>query len=230
MRAVRRPRRPARPDARPGRPGLRIAPGRSSGRPRGRDVGLRRRGRFVHRPGLAAPLPRALRLAQSRQRAQVGVRRARAGSLRLLHADRMLDFAERHGAEFRGHALVWHWQLPRWVWSRDPGLAQFGVNETGRPSWTPQALTRTPCAATSGESSATIAAGSGPGTSSTRRWRTTERCARTGSFRRSSAPPTSRGRSGSRIGPIPRPGSPTTTTGSRSRTRSQTGSIGCLAS
>jgi endo-1,4-beta-xylanase len=57
------------------------------------------------------------------------------------HADRMLDFADRRGAEFRGHALVWHWQMPRWVWSRDPGLAQFGVNETGRPSWTPRPLT-----------------------------------------------------------------------------------------
>ena len=65
------------------------------------------------------------------------------GEFDFSHADRMLDFAERHGAEFRGHALIWHWQMPRWVWSRDPGLAQFGVNETGRPSWTPQALTRT---------------------------------------------------------------------------------------
>ena len=56
------------------------------------------------------------------------------GEFDFSHADRMLDFAERHGAELRGHALVWHWQMPRWVWSRDPGLAQFGVNETGRPA------------------------------------------------------------------------------------------------
>ena len=36
------------------------------------------------------------------------------GAFDFSHADRMLDFAERHGAEFRGHALVWHWQMPRW--------------------------------------------------------------------------------------------------------------------
>ncbi len=63
------------------------------------------------------------------------------GSFDFSHADRMLEFANRHGADFRGHALVWHWQMPRWVWSRDPELAHFGVNETGKPSWTPRALT-----------------------------------------------------------------------------------------
>ena len=62
------------------------------------------------------------------------------GQFDFSRADRMLEFAARHGADLRGHALIWHWQLPRWVWSRDPGLAQFGVNETGKPSWTPQAL------------------------------------------------------------------------------------------
>jgi endo-1,4-beta-xylanase len=64
------------------------------------------------------------------------------GSFDFSHADPMLDFADRHSADFRGHALVWHLQMPRWLWSRDPALAQYGVNETGKASWTPQALTR----------------------------------------------------------------------------------------
>ncbi len=65
------------------------------------------------------------------------------GSFDFSHADRMLRFANRHGAEFRGHALVWHWQMPRWVWSRDPELTASGLNQTGKPSWTRQGLTET---------------------------------------------------------------------------------------
>jgi endo-1,4-beta-xylanase len=61
------------------------------------------------------------------------------GSFDFSHADRMLRFANRHDAGFRGHTLVWHWQIPRWVWSRNPELAAF--NETGKPSWTAQTLT-----------------------------------------------------------------------------------------
>ncbi|MFJ6406472.1 endo-1,4-beta-xylanase [Streptomyces hydrogenans] len=40
-------------------------------------------------------------------------------------ADRVVDFAEAHGQEVRGHTLVWHSQLPSWV-------------ENG--TWTPDAL------------------------------------------------------------------------------------------
>lgn len=39
------------------------------------------------------------------------------------YADSLVDFAAKNGKEVRGHALVWHQQLPKWItskrWSRD---------------------------------------------------------------------------------------------------------------
>ena len=150
------------------------------------------------------------------------------GSFDFSHADRMLRFANHHGAGFRGHTLVWQWQMPRWVWSRDPELAAFGLNETGKPSWTRESLTET----MRRHIQRIVSHYQGrirPGMSSTRRLRSTEGCVTAGSFRKSSAAPTSLTQFGSRIKPIPRPSLFTTTSESRVRTRSQTGSIGCCA-
>ncbi|QEY32461.1 endo-1,4-beta-xylanase [Synechococcus sp. RSCCF101] len=37
------------------------------------------------------------------------------GVFRFTAADRLLDFAERHGLAMRGHTLVWHRQVPAWL-------------------------------------------------------------------------------------------------------------------
>jgi endo-1,4-beta-xylanase len=46
--------------------------------------------------------------------------------------DRLVAFGERHGMKVVGHALVWHQQTPKWVFSRDDGSPADRATLTAR--------------------------------------------------------------------------------------------------
>lgn len=66
-------------------------------------------------PSYAAAYARDCATITSELAFKMSVLRPRAETIDFTHADRTLDFAERHGLKVRGHTLIWNDDLPAWI-------------------------------------------------------------------------------------------------------------------
>lgn len=81
----------------------------------GRLIGTAARSSQLTEPLYAATLSREFNLLEPEDELKWEVIHPAAKTFDFLPADRLVIFARMHGLKVRGHTLVWHRQLPRWL-------------------------------------------------------------------------------------------------------------------
>jgi len=83
---------------------------------RGIAFGTAVHARLLGDPAYAAPIAREAALLVPEGEAKWDSLQPEEGRFTAAELDPILDFAAAHGQRVRGHTLVWHTALPRWVW------------------------------------------------------------------------------------------------------------------